>query len=70
MRMDMHVTIVNLTMRLDPIRMDPLSYSLARRTRREDVDTLALRYPDFTHATRYEPELEVAVDPVRALRQE
>ena len=32
----------------------------------EDVDTLALRYPDFTHATRYEPELEVAVDPVRA----
>ncbi|HSK19796.1 MAG TPA: alpha-1,4-glucan--maltose-1-phosphate maltosyltransferase [Longimicrobiales bacterium] len=32
----------------------------------DDVDALALRYPDFTHATRYEPELEVAVDPVRA----
>jgi starch synthase (maltosyl-transferring) len=32
----------------------------------EEVDALASRYPDLAHATRYEPELEVAVDPVRA----
>ena len=29
----------------------------------EDIDSLATRYPDLSHATRYEPELEVAVDP-------
>jgi starch synthase (maltosyl-transferring) len=32
----------------------------------DDIDELASRYPDLTNATRYEPELEVAVDPVRA----
>jgi starch synthase (maltosyl-transferring) len=32
----------------------------------DDIDALASRYPDMTLATRYEPELEVAVDPVLA----
>jgi starch synthase (maltosyl-transferring) len=32
----------------------------------EDIDILASRYADLTNATRYEPELEMAVDPVRA----
>ena len=32
----------------------------------EEVNTLASRHPDRTHATRYDRELELVVDPVRA----
>jgi starch synthase (maltosyl-transferring) len=32
----------------------------------DDVDALAARYPDLEHATRYERELEVMVEPKRA----
>jgi starch synthase (maltosyl-transferring) len=32
----------------------------------DEIDTLAARYPDLTKSTRYEPELELAVDPVLA----
>ena len=32
----------------------------------EEIHALASRYPDLTYATRYEPELELAVDPPMA----
>jgi starch synthase (maltosyl-transferring) len=50
-------------------RVQDVSIDIAERIRSvmaEDTDTIASRYPDLTDATRYERELEVAVDPVLA----
>ncbi|MGH7447800.1 MAG: maltotransferase domain-containing protein, partial [Longimicrobiales bacterium] len=38
-----------------------------RLVMREDIDRAASRYPDLTDITRYDRELEVAVDPMRAV---
>jgi starch synthase (maltosyl-transferring) len=50
-------------------RVQDVSIDIAERIRSvmaEDTDTIASRYPDLTDATRYERELEVAVDPALA----